>query len=139
MKAPVVIPEALKRAQWLANITDTAVRVPVLGIRFGLDFLLGLLPFLGDLLTLAIGMGIWRSARKMQAPKGIQRAIIRNLLIDFVVGLMPFIGDIFDLFYKANVRNVRLLERWWLSEHAGQLGQATQAQLNQWQARQEKQ
>lgn len=126
-------PAALLRAQWLANLTDTSVRIPLLNIRLGLDFLIGLIPGIGDLIMFLVALTIVWSGRQMGAPKHIQMAIVRNCLIDLLVGIVPVVGDLFDLFFKANQRNVRMLEKWWVAEHHSDIQNHAQQQLLDWQ------
>ncbi len=95
-------PKALLRAQKLAHLTDTKISIPVLGIRLGLDFLVGLIPVLGDIIMLMVSLSIVGMAKSIQVPTALRLAMIKNIALDFLLGLIPFIGDIADLFYKAN-------------------------------------
>ena len=126
------VPEELIVAKRIAEVTDTAIRLPILGWRVGLDFLLGLIPGIGDALMLLVATRIVFLARKMGAPKDLQRAMLRNCLLDFALGFLPVVGDLIDLFFKANHANVRMLEQWWLQENRASLQQATQAAVQSW-------
>ena len=125
-------PEPLLKAQKLAQLMDGAIRLPIVGIRVGLDFLIGLIPGLGDLITMTVAFSIVRYARKMGMPKPLVTRMVRNIIVDFLLGLIPVVGDLVDLFFKANKANVRIMERWWLNEHQQDIRQNTQEKLQQW-------
>lgn len=126
-------PDALLQAQKLAHLSDTKIRLPILGWRFGLDFLIGLIPVVGDLIMLGVSLRIITLAKKMQVPNSRIALMLRNIVFDFVLGLIPFVGDIIDFFYKANVKNVRIMEMWWVSQHHADIVQNTQQALDKWQ------
>lgn len=128
-------PKALLRAQKLANITDTAIRIPGIGIKLGLDFLVGLIPVVGDFSMALVSLSIIGLGRKMGAPKALQTKMLRNALLDMALGMVPVVGDLFDIFFKANQRNVRLLEQWWVTTHHQDIKANTQAKLEDWQRR----
>jgi hypothetical protein len=125
-------PHALRRAQKLAHILDTAVGIPFTKFRFGLDSLLGLIPGVGDLVTFGLSAHIIHLAGQMGAPMSLRAAMVKNAVFDFLIGLIPFIGDISDIFYKANRKNIRLLETWWVNTHHQQLKIQTAERLNKW-------
>lgn len=113
-------PNELRQAQALANITDTAIRLPVIGIEVGLDFLIGLIPVAGDAIMTLVALRIVHLARKMGLPKPSQRIMLRNALVDFGLGFIPVVGDVIDLVFKANKRNVRIMEGYWQEQlHKG--------------------
>ncbi|BDX05336.1 DUF4112 domain-containing protein [Planctobacterium marinum] len=130
-------PDELLKAQWIANITDTAVRIPILNINVGLDFLIGLIPGFGDAVMTLVALRIVYLGKKLGMPKHLLRKMVRNSLLDFGLGFIPVVGDLVDLFYKANKRNVRLMERWWLQQNQSELARNTQAKLDSWQAPQD--
>jgi hypothetical protein len=70
--------------------------------------------------------------RKLGVPKDIQLKMLTNSFLDFGLGFIPLVGDIFDLFFKANVRNVRLMERWWIENNKGRVDEHAQQALAQW-------
>jgi hypothetical protein len=102
---------ALRR--W-AVVLDSAFRVPGTAVRFGLDPLLGLFPGLGDLTTPLFSILILVHAVRLRVPRVVQLRMLLNAAIDSGLGVVPVIGDVFDVAWKANVRNLALLER-----HAG--------------------
>ncbi len=102
--------ESLARARRIAWLFDETVRLPG-GFRVGLDGLLGLVPVVGDLIGLAASLGIVDIARREGVPAGVQARMVANIGIDAAIGAIPVVGDLFDFGWKANVRNVALLER----------------------------
>ncbi|WP_349293217.1 DUF4112 domain-containing protein [Opacimonas viscosa] len=131
-------PKALKDAQDIANTLDTAVKIPFLGLRVGLDFLIGLIPGVGDAIVLLLSWRIVYLGKKLGAPKHVIGQMIRHSLVDFGLGCIPLVGDIVDIFYKANQKNVRLLETWWITENKEAVDSYAKAQLAQWEAEQDK-
>ena len=88
---------------------DTKFRLPVIGYRFGLDGLIGLIPGVGDTLTAATSGVFIADAWKMGARKRVLGRMAANLGLDFLVGLVPVVGDLLDFAFKSNVKNLRLL------------------------------
>ena len=102
--------KGLERLRTIATVLDDAVRVPGTNIRFGLDALLGLMPGAGDAVTGAVAAyGIVLAAR-LGAPPVVIARMAMNVLIDVATGTIPVLGDIFDVGWKSNRKNVRLLE-----------------------------
>lgn len=99
----------LDRVDRVARVMDRAVRLPGTQIRLGLDSILGIVPGVGDTLALAPSLFIIAEAYRMGVPTSALGRMGVNLGIDWVIGLVPLIGDIFDIGWKANVRNARLL------------------------------
>ena len=127
-------PKALRKAQKMAHILDSAIAIPFTKIRFGLDGIIGLIPGLGDMVGMALSAHIVHLAGQMGAPKSLRIAMIRNAIFDFLIGLIPFVGDISDIFYKANRKNIRLLESWWVKTHHKTLKIQAEEHLQTWQA-----
>jgi hypothetical protein len=102
--------EDLKWIDTVSDLLDTRYRVPGTNIRFGADFLLGLIPAAGDAVTFGIsGILVLTMARK-GASGMVLFKMIGNIVLDVVVGSIPIVGDLFDLGYKANRRNLHLME-----------------------------
>ena len=101
----------LARLEWLANWLDTALVIPGTNVRFGADALIGLVPGLGDAVTTGISCWIIYEARQIGAPMHLVLRMIVNVAIDGAVGAVPVAGDVFDVFWRANRRNVTLLRR----------------------------
>ena len=96
----------------LARVLDEAIRIPGTNIRIGLDALLGLLPGGGDVAGgLFSGLIILQAAR-LGAPTSVLGRMLGNVALDVVFGAIPILGDVFDVAWRANTRNVRLLESW---------------------------
>ena len=106
--------ELLRR---VARMLDSAVPVPGTSFRFGLDPILGLVPGVGDLVSPLFTLGILFQARDLGIPRIVQLRMIFNVAIDVLTGFIPLIGDLFDFAWKANNRNMALLERHVYEEH----------------------
>jgi len=104
--------ERLARLETLASLLDTALVIPGTNVRFGLDALVGLIPGVGDMITTAISLYIVREARQLGAPAHIIFRMLGNVTVDGLVGAIPVAGDTFDVFFRANKRNVRILRDW---------------------------
>ncbi|AXT38850.1 DUF4112 domain-containing protein [Alteromonas sp. BL110] len=128
----VKAPKALLKAQRLANLLDTAVKLPFFPIKIGLDSIVGLIPGAGDAIMLFVSLRIVWLGKSLGMPKALVAQMVKNSAIDFGLGFIPFVGDIVDVFYKANQKNVRIMERWWVSENKGNVDAATQEKLAQW-------
>lgn len=131
-KSGLYVPSQLLIAQRVANITDTAVRIPFTRLKVGLDFLIGLIPGIGDAIMLSVGASIIGLGYSMGMPKPLLWAMVKNSVIDFILGLVPLFGDIVDIFYKANQKNVRIMEVWWLQTNKADLDDRTAQLLEQW-------
>jgi hypothetical protein len=93
-------------------ILDSAFRVPGTRMTFGLDPILGLVPGLGDVTTpLFAGLLLLHGVR-LRIPRVVQLRMVMNAAIDIAIGIIPVVGDFFDFGWKANVRNLALLERY---------------------------
>lgn len=112
--------QRLQNIRKIARLLDTAFRVPGTRVQFGWDAIIGLVPWLGDTVTAMLASVILVQAHKMRVPRIIQLRMLLNVALDIVVGLVPFFGDVADVFWKANTRNLALLER-----HAAQPMRAT--------------
>lgn len=100
--------EALRR--W-AYLLDSVFRVPGTRIRFGFDALIGLVPGLGDLSAPAFAIVILITAFRFRVPAVVQARMVLNAAIDMIIGLVPLVGDVADIAWKANLKNLALLER----------------------------
>lgn len=104
--------QRLARLDALAQLLDVAFILPGTNIRYGIDGIIGLIPIVGDLITTAISLWLVREARALGAPWHITARMLANVAVDGVVGMVPLAGDAFDVMFRANVRNVRMLKKW---------------------------
>jgi hypothetical protein len=104
--------QRMARLDALAKLLDVAFILPGTNIRYGIDGLIGLIPVVGDLITTAISLWLVREARALGAPWHVTARMLGNVALDGVVGLVPIAGDAFDVMFRANIRNMRLLRRW---------------------------
>ncbi|HEU4874559.1 MAG TPA: DUF4112 domain-containing protein [Pyrinomonadaceae bacterium] len=105
---PVTIEKSLERLGWLM---DDLFRVPVLGWRFGLDALIGLVPGLGDTSTALVSFYILAAAVRYRVPKITLLRMGLNIALDYVVGSLPVVGDFADAWWKSNRKNLELLQK----------------------------
>ena len=99
----------LARARWLANLLDSQFNF--MGVEFGLDAIVGLIPVVGDVASAAAALYPVHVAKKHNLGKTLQARMAFNVLIDFAAGAVPLIGDLVDVAYKANLKNLKLLEK----------------------------
>jgi Domain of unknown function (DUF4112) len=100
----------LDRLRALTHVMDNAIVIPGTEIRFGLDPILGLLPGGGDLLGSVLSVYLVFECIRLGLPKATLGRMLSNVLVDTVVGTVPVAGDLFDVGWKANSRNLKLLE-----------------------------
>lgn len=110
-KAKVVFQsKGLREVAYLAKLMDSQFRLPGTNFRFGLDGIIGLIPGAGDLSTFAVSSYmLWIMARNGASGFVLARMVL-NVVIDTIIGSIPLIGDIFDFAFKANTRNLRLMQ-----------------------------
>ena len=102
---------SLEHMDRLARLLDAQWRIPGTNIRFGIDPIVGLIPGLGDLAAATIsGYIILQAKRNGAAPSVIAR-MVGNVAFDTIAGRVPVLGSIFDVFFKANKRNMQILLR----------------------------
>jgi hypothetical protein len=104
--------ETRERLRWLAWLLDSSIPVPGTRFTVGVEALIGLFPFVGDLIGVALSSFILKEAARLGAPKSVLLRMSFNVALEGVVGIVPFAGDLFDAAFKANQRNVKLLEAW---------------------------
>jgi hypothetical protein len=97
----------LARLKGLEQLLDR--QFSIAGIRFGLDSIVGLVPVVGDLITGALGLYVISEARRLGVSRWTMTRMYANWGIDVTVGALPLVGDIFDLAFKSNTKNVKLL------------------------------
>src|SRR6185295_11353746 len=124
-KQPATVDPGLERLGWLM---DDLFRIPVLGWRFGLDAIIGLVPALGDTTTSLVSLYILASAVRYRVPKITLLRMGVNIAIDYVLGSVPVVGDLFDAYWKSNKMNVELLKR----RAAGSAIEAEKGRASDW-------
>jgi len=104
--------ERLRRRLFrIARTMDSSIRIPVIGKRIGWDAIIGLVPGVGDAAGAIISAYIVIAAAKLGAPAGVVTRMIGNVGVEMLVGVVPILGDLFDMAFRANERNVALLEK----------------------------
>jgi Domain of unknown function (DUF4112) len=98
-------------ARAISNWSDTVFEITGLGWRFGLDPIIGLIPIAGDFATSLVSLYILSLAAEARVPRGTMLRMGLNVAIDYFVGSIPIVGNVFDFAWKANYRNMQLLER----------------------------
>ena len=99
----------IARLRALAVLLDTAITLPG-GIRLGADAIIGLAPGIGDAITTALAAYIVYEAHRLGVPKHKLMRMAANVAIDGIVGSVPVVGDLFDVAFKANIRNLAIIE-----------------------------
>ena len=107
-------PDVLARLDFIATLLDSAFVIPGTGRTIGLDGLLRLVPGAGDALSTVLSAYIVWQACRLGVPLHKLAQMVGNIALDTLVGATPFAGTLFDVFYKANRRNLRILQ-----EHLG--------------------
>lgn len=100
--------EQLRRFAW---ILDSQFRIPGTNFRFGVDALVGLIPGFGDFAGAIASTVFLVQGLRMGAPRAVMGRMLANVILETLVGVIPGVGDLFDATFKANQRNLRLLER----------------------------
>ena len=100
---------ALDRLDMLATLFDTAFLVPGTNIRFGVESMLRLVPGIGDAAASALSFYLLYEAYRLDVPRLLLARMAANVMLEGAVGFVPVAGDAFDVFFRANRRNVALL------------------------------
>jgi hypothetical protein len=113
--APLVDPAArraaLDRLDMLATVFDTAFILPGTNVRFGVESILRLVPGIGDAIASALSCYMLYEAHRLGVPRLLFARMAANVALEGLVGAVPLAGDAFDVFFRANRRNVALLRR----------------------------
>lgn len=108
-------PAELQGLDIFSKLLDSQFRIPGTQTTFGLDFIIGLIPYAGDLISFLFSGGLVLTMAKYGASGQVLAKMLLNIVLDTVVGSVPLFGDIFDLYFKSNRRNYNLLK-----EHYGE-------------------
>jgi len=101
-----------RRVEAMEALLERAFTVPGTSYRVGLDAIVGLVPVLGDLVTTAMGAWIVWEGRNLGMSKFQLARMAANVGVDTLIGMVPLVGDLFDLAFRSNSRNLRILKRW---------------------------
>ncbi len=106
------IPQELEFIERVTDVLDTKFRFKVLGkqLSFGIDPIIGLIPYFGEVFSFSISGLLVLSMIRHGASREVVIKMLFNLGFDALTGVVPVLGDIFDVFFKANRRNYRLLK-----------------------------
>jgi hypothetical protein len=110
-RTPPSTPATLDALRRYAVLLDSQFRVPGTNIRFGLDAIIGLIPGLGDVSTPVFAGLLLLQGVRMRLPLVVQARMVLNAALDMLLGFVPVLGDLADIGFKANLRNLALLER----------------------------
>ena len=94
----------------LSHLLDDQFKIPGTSIGFGFDSIVGLIPVVGDTLSMSMSFYILHLARRFGVPKGKQFKMVLNIGKDYFLGLVPLIGDLLDIASKANLKNLRIIQ-----------------------------
>lgn len=100
----------LERLRSISNLLDNAIQIPGTDYRIGLDPILGLLPAGGDIVGTVLSAYLIVEAARLQTPTNIIARMAFNIALETIIGAVPVVGDLFDFAWKANARNLKLLE-----------------------------
>ncbi len=113
-------PQAVRmRVEALEKLLERAFHIPGTKIPFGLDSIIGLVPVLGDLITAAMGAYLVWEARNLGMSKWQLIRMTANVGIDTAIGAIPLVGDAFDLVWRSNTKNLRIIKKHLDKHHPG--------------------
>jgi Domain of unknown function (DUF4112) len=101
--------DAIARVTLVAKLLDSAFLIPGLNRRVGLDSVIGLVPGVGDAISAVLASYIIWEARQLGLPRWKIARMMGNLAVDTAIGAIPIAGDVFDVFFKSNERNLRII------------------------------
>ncbi|WP_373486821.1 DUF4112 domain-containing protein [Blastomonas sp.] len=112
MPALANTPEAIHaRVAMMEQVLERSFTLPILNRKVGLDFALGLVPVIGDIVTGAMGLYIVWEARNLGMSKLQLARMAANVGFDTLLGSVPLVGDAFDLFWRSNTRNLKIIRK----------------------------
>jgi hypothetical protein len=111
MASPPSPEVTLRNLRKLSNVLENAISIPGTPYSIGLDPIIGIIPGGGDLVTGLLSFYIVLTAARLGLPRETLGRLVMNVLIDVLVGTMPVFGDLFDVAWKANSKNMDLLEK----------------------------
>ena len=102
--------ERLLRLRILGERLDESIKIPGTNYKIGLDPIIGTIPVIGDLIGGVLSTYILYSGIKMGASPKIVAQMATNIALEFAIGSIPIVGDVFDVIWKANIKNIELIE-----------------------------
>lgn len=119
VSGPVIGPSRTERFQAferryaaVSRVLDDLVPIPGTNQRIGLDPIVGLVPWIGDAISAAVGFWLIAEAARFRIPAVVRARMVLNTVVDLAVGAIPFIGDLFDIVSRSNRRNLDLFRRY---------------------------
>ena len=106
-----------QRVEAMEMLLERAFTIPGTSFRVGLDSVVGLIPVVGDVITAAMGAWLVWEAKNLGMSKFHLARMIGNVGFDTAVGMIPIAGDLFDLAFKSNSRNLRIIKKWLDKNH----------------------
>ncbi len=100
-----------QRIEAMEMVLERSFTIPGINRSVGLDAIVGIIPVLGDVLTAAMGAYIVWEARNLRLPKWKLARMAANIAFDTALGAIPVAGDLFDLLYRSNSRNLRIVKK----------------------------
>lgn len=113
------IKSVVRRIEALERLLEGLIKVPLVGRKVGLDAIVGLLPGAGDLITGAMGLYLVWEARNLGMPRWQLWRMAGNVGFDALVGAVPVAGDLFDLLYRSNTKNLKIIRKHIDRQHPG--------------------
>tara|TARA_B100000678_G_C18167911_1_gene485912 strand:- start:335 stop:751 length:417 start_codon:yes stop_codon:yes gene_type:complete len=106
-----------RRIQMMEQLTERSMTIPGINYPIGMDAIVGLIPFIGDIFGVAMGTYIVWEARNLGMPRWHMTRMIGNVAIDGVIGFVPLIGDVADFAFRANTRNLKIVKDYMCKHH----------------------
>ena len=105
-----IIEERMGRLRLLSQRLDDSITIPGTKYKIGVDPIIGLIPGGGDVFGAILSIYIMYSGIRIGVPRATVNQMFKNILLEFIVGSIPVVGDLFDIVWKSNQRNVKLIE-----------------------------
>jgi len=105
------VPAELQGVDRFSKLLDSQFRIPGTSTRFGVDFIIGLVPYAGDIVSFLFSSSLVMTMARHGVSGQVLGKMLFNIFLDTTVGSVPLFGDIFDLYFKSNRRNYHLLEK----------------------------
>lgn len=100
-----------QRVEAMEALLERGFTMPLINRQFGLDFILGLVPVIGDVIAAAMGTWLVWEARNLGMPRWKIARMFGNIGVDLAVGAVPFVGDAVDFVFRSNTRNLRIIRK----------------------------